>query len=113
MRRSCDFEQAVRRGARGGRETLVVHLVTAAGTGQTGPVVGFVVSRAVGPAVTRNLVRRRLRALVHERLDVLPAGSRLVVRALPPAAGASYHRLGADLDAALATATRRALESAR
>ncbi len=65
---------------------------------------GFVVSKAVGNAVIRNKVRRRLRHLVRERLGELPAGSTLVVRALPQAAEASYARLGADLDAALAAA---------
>ena len=44
--------------------------------------VGFVVPRAVGPAVIRNQVRRRLRHLVRDRLDRLPDGTRLVVRAL-------------------------------
>ncbi|SBV28889.1 ribonuclease P protein component [Micromonospora krabiensis] len=65
---------------------------------------GFVVSKAVGPAVVRNRVRRRLRHLVRERLAGLPAGSTLVVRALPAAADASYARLAADLDAALVAA---------
>lgn len=65
---------------------------------------GFVVSKAVGGAVIRNRVRRRLRHLVRERLSALPAGATLVVRALPGAAEASYARLGADLDAAIAAA---------
>lgn len=65
---------------------------------------GFVVSKAVGNAVTRNRVRRRLRELVRERLAALPEGSTLVVRALPAAAEASYPRLATDLDAALAAA---------
>lgn len=65
---------------------------------------GFVVSKAVGNAVVRNRVRRRLRALTRERLAALPAGSTLVVRALPAAAEASYPRLAADLDAALTVA---------
>ena len=65
---------------------------------------GFVVSKAVGGAVVRNKVRRRLRHLVRERLGELPAGTTLVVRALPAAADATYARLGADLDAAIAAA---------
>lgn len=65
---------------------------------------GFVVSKAVGNAVTRNKVQRRLRELVRERLAALPEGSTLVVRALPAAAEASYPRLATDLDAALAVA---------
>lgn len=58
-------------------------------------------SRAVGPAVVRNRVRRRLRHLMHQRLTRLPTGSRVVVRALPPAAVATWDQLGVDLDAAL------------
>jgi len=91
----------------------VAHLTTTTDPEPTGPVVGLVVSKAVGSAVTRNLVKRRLRSLVRERIEALPAGSRLVVRALPPAASAPYARLGSDLDAAVATAVRRAGERSR
>jgi len=66
---------------------------------------GFIVSRAVGGAVTRNLVRRRLRHLMRPRLAALPAGSMIVVRALPSAATATFDELGTDLDNALASAT--------
>ncbi|MGN9775078.1 ribonuclease P protein component [Micromonospora sp. H33] len=119
LRRSTDFAAAVRGGRRAGRGAVVVHLslpatpTTApspeparAGAEET-PVparAGFVVSKAVGNAVVRNRVRRRLRHLVRERLAELPAGSTLVVRALPAAAETSYQRLGADLDAAIAAA---------
>jgi ribonuclease P protein component len=67
---------------------------------------GFVVSKAVGGAVVRNLVRRRLRHLVRDRLGALAPGSTLVVRALPAAAERRYDELAADLDAAIASATR-------
>lgn len=105
MRRSADFQQTVRRGARAGRDTLVVHVTTTTDPGP--PAVGLVVSRAVGNAVTRNRVKRRLRALVAARLDTVPAGSLLVVRAQPAAATASSAELGRDLDGAFATARRR------
>jgi ribonuclease P protein component len=87
---------------------MVVHLWTAATPAlhsalPTQPRIGFVVSRAVGPAVTRNLVKRRLRHLARERVTVLPPGSMLVVRALPQAANASYAELGAELDRCLAS----------
>ncbi len=117
LRRRQDFATAVKRGRRAGRPLLVVHLARedAPGgqtdrTSDTHPHVaegtpsaraGFVVSKAVGPAVTRNLVKRRLRHLVRDRLSRLPAGSLIVVRALPPAASASYQELERDLDAAL------------
>ncbi len=109
MRRPAQFEQAVRTGARSGRNTLVVHLVTRTDPGP-GPVVGFVVSKAVGDAVTRNRVKRRLRALAAERLHDLPADAGIVVRALAPAAAADYAGLGRDLDGALRSATRRQAE---
>ena len=62
---------------------------------------GFVVSRAVGPAVVRNQVKRRLRHLVGERLAALDPGSVLVVRALPAAAGATYAEIEVALDRGL------------
>ena len=63
------------------------------------------VSRTVGSAVTRNLVRRRLRHLVRDRLAQIPAGARLVIRATPAAATASYPTLGRQLDHAIARLT--------
>ena len=65
------------------------------------PRVGLVVSKAVGIAVIRNLVKRRLRHLVRERILTLPDFSMLVVRAQPAAAEASYAELGAELDRCL------------
>jgi ribonuclease P protein component len=62
---------------------------------------GFVVSKAVGPAVVRNRVKRRLRYLVAARIVGLPPGSLVVVRALPPAGTADYAELERDLDSAL------------
>ena len=70
--------------------------------------VGLVVSKAVGNAVVRNRVARQLRHLAAGRLDAVPAGSRLVLRAAPAAAGRSSEELGADLDRALRTAMDRA-----
>ena len=67
----------------------------------TGPQVGFIVGRAVGGAVTRNAVRRRLRHLIRDRLGRLPQNARVVVRALPPAGSLTSAALAADLDAAL------------
>jgi ribonuclease P protein component len=112
MRRPADFEQAVRRGARGGRESLVVHVITRTDA-RPGPVVGFVVSKSIGNAVTRNRVKRRLRALVRDRLETVPSAAGVVVRALAPAATRDYANLGADLDAALAIAARRARRQER
>ncbi len=79
-------------------------------SGPTSPQVGFVVSRAVGNAVVRNRVRRRLRHLVRDRLPELsvPGGAVLVVRALPDAAGASSDELRGDLARCLERVLRQA-----
>jgi ribonuclease P protein component len=105
MRHRPEFTLAVRRGSRAGRPTLTGHLLTL----QCGEParVGFVVSRAVGTAVVRNRVRRRLRALVRGYLGVLPEGSLLVVRANPPAAAARQADLAADLDLVINRLLRR------
>lgn len=81
---------------------MVVHLLVRAGQIDAEPArVGFVVNKAVGSAVLRNRVHRRLRALMSARLPELPPGSLTVVRALPASATASYDELAADLDGAL------------
>ncbi|WP_426310151.1 ribonuclease P protein component [Cellulosimicrobium sp. E-16] len=111
LRRSVDFERAVRRGVRAGRSTVVVHLSEDL-EGDARPQVGFVVSKAVGNAVHRNLVKRRLRAATAARLDMLPEHGRAVVRALPPSAAATFGDLSADLDRGLDRAVRRLHERA-
>ena len=106
LRRSADFAAAIRGGRRAGRGTVVVHLLLEEPAQATTARAGFVVSKAVGGAVVRNKVRRRLRHLVGPLLADLPGGSVVVVRALPAAAGASFAMLGGDLEAALAAARR-------
>ncbi|WP_274994654.1 ribonuclease P protein component [Promicromonospora iranensis] len=112
LRRSVDFERTVRRGTRAGRSTVVVHLLmpdeNVSDTGSGTPQVGFVVSKAVGNSVQRNLVKRRLRAAAAEQLSVLPSASRAVVRALPASSSATYTDLERDLDSCLRRAVARA-----
>ncbi|GAA1250780.1 hypothetical protein GCM10009676_41900 [Prauserella halophila] len=88
----------MRGGVRAGRRRLVLHALAESGERKK---AGFVVSKAVGNSVVRHRVSRRLRHLVADRLGTLPDSCALVVRALPPAAGASSAELGSDLDAAL------------
>lgn len=106
MRRARDFEWTMRHGRRAARRLLVVHAARERDAGPTA-TVGFVVSRAVGGAVVRNSVRRRLRHLMRERLARLPGGIEIVVRARPGAAGARREQLTAELDDALDRALGR------
>ncbi|UGY92559.1 ribonuclease P protein component [Streptomyces gobiensis] len=106
LRRREDFAAAVRRGRRAGRPLLVVHLRSGTDPHTAGeiappPRAGFVVSKAVGNAVVRNRVKRRLRHLIRDRLALLPPGSLVVVRALPGAGEADHEQLARDLDTAL------------
>jgi ribonuclease P protein component len=105
LRRSDDFRRAVRSGRRAGRRAVVLHLLVRddrADDAAAEPArVGFVVNKAVGNAVLRNRVHRRLRAVLATRLPELPAGSLTVVRALPSSGAASYDELAADVDGAL------------
>jgi ribonuclease P protein component len=116
LRSSADFATVTRSGRRVRSGDMVVYLAAAAeraaerrrpgnrlASDQTTSVrAGLIVGRKVGGSVIRHQVSRRLRAQLADRLGALPAGSRLVVRALPSAAAASSRELAAQLDRALA-----------
>lgn len=58
---------------------------------------GFIVAKTVGIAVERNLVRRRLKSIGHESLGLLPAGTDVVIRALPGAAQVDWDTLRSEV----------------
>lgn len=119
-----DFTAVVRRGRRSGRSLLVMYVllpdpvtqpasvISAVGSDRVptavgdGPRIGFVVSKAVGGSVIRHRVARRLRHVMRDRLPQLPAGSRVVVRALPRSAAATSARLAVEADRALSVLLR-------
>ena len=88
IRRPEDFKRIFRSGKKAGSRTLVIH---ADFDTAHAPRVGFIVSKAVGNAVTRNLVKRRLRAIAAELMDQLKGD--YIIRALPSAARADYGEL--------------------
>jgi ribonuclease P protein component len=110
LTRRDDFATAVKRGRRAVCGSVVVHLARSADA-DAPPRVGFVVGRAVGGAVVRHRIQRRLRHLMWWRLGALPGGALVVVRALPASAGASSQALGDDLDGALRRLTGSAAGS--
>ena len=103
LTRGSDYRMVVRRGRRYGGPRLIVSVFD---TGEQRPVrFGFIVSKQVGNAVTRNTVRRRLKDACARQLP-LADGLDIVIRALPSAAEAPFGDLLADLSRALGRGTR-------
>jgi ribonuclease P protein component len=97
--RADDFRMVVRRGRRSVTPTAVYYRLE---RGADEPLrVGIIVARSVGNAVTRNLVRRRYRALGRQFVEAGAHGNDVVVRALPGAAQRSWATLADDMHSAL------------
>ena len=89
----------VRRGKRYGGARVVTSVLV---TDEDRPArFGFIVSKQVGTAVVRNTVRRRLKDVCARNLDRVPAGTDVVIRALPAAAAAPFADLLADVSRAV------------
>ncbi len=101
LRRSGEIAFVRRTGKRAGLPTLTAYAVSGRGR----PRVAIAASKAVGPAVTRNLVRRRIRGALDE-LPPLREPLRLLLVAKPGAGAAPYARLAADVAAALGSLER-------
>lgn len=99
MIRPEDFRAVVRRGLRATTPLAVYYRLERDGSDPAR--FGFIVSRAVGGAVVRNRVRRRMRAVGRELVDAGARGSDVVVRALPGSAQEGWASLSADMHAAL------------
>jgi ribonuclease P protein component len=101
LRTETDFRATVRKGIRVGRRCLVLHACPRPALPSR---AGFVVPKAVGNAVTRNRVKRRLRHLVAAELRGNDPGLDVVVRALPAAADGA---LAEDFHSAWGSALQR------
>jgi ribonuclease P protein component len=99
--RAEDFRTAVRRGRRSTTPLAVYYRLERRPSDPAR--FGFIVSRAVGGAVERNLVRRRMRAVGRELIDAGASGADVVVRALPGSAQHGWASLSADMHRALET----------
>lgn len=86
--RADDYRAVVRRGARSRTAHTIVYILQ---NGRQRPSrFGFIVSRTVGNAVKRNLVRRRLKAASYGILGIVASGTDIVIRAIPGADGAPW-----------------------
>lgn len=120
LRSTAFFGQTIRKGRKKGSRTVVVHLLVGGARAEelplplqegatVGPRMGLVVSKAVGNAVTRHNTSRKLRhafraALEEDSLEI-PAGTSVVIRALPKSTIASFEELVGDVRSCI----RRAL----
>ncbi|MCT9819467.1 ribonuclease P protein component [Microbacterium sp. W1N] len=93
--RGAEYKAVVRGGSRCAGATAVTYVVST--TDERPARFGFIVSKQVGNAVTRNTVRRRLKSVCAEALPTVRPGADVVIRALPSAASASYDALRGDV----------------
>ena len=91
LRKKGQFRYVYRKGKGGACREMAIGFVK-------GPklLVGFAVSKKIGHAVTRNLVKRRLRAAFRAEIPMLKKGL-YVVTAREAIAQADYARLSASL----------------
>ena len=100
LTRGADYKAVVRRGVKcAGAHTIMYVVAT---DDDRAARFGFIVSKRVGTAVTRNTVRRRLKAACAQALPQTRRGADVVIRALPSAAGADFHSLQTDVSRCLA-----------
>jgi ribonuclease P protein component len=90
-----DFRSTVRKGRRVTTPHALLYIARREPSDVTR--VGFIVSKSVGNAVTRNLVTRRLRAIGHEVVLSRPTGTDLIIRALPGSPGVSWTSLQSEI----------------
>jgi len=90
LTRPAEFDRVKKQGRVERGKFLVLGFLRA-----DGPAIraGFVTSRAIGGAVVRNRVRRRLREIVRKHQNEIMVGTWMVTIARPPAANATYLEL--------------------
>ncbi len=90
---SADFAKTTKSGLRSTTNNLVgyLHLSNSSQPARC----GLIINKSVGNSVVRHSVARKIRHIIAANLTSLPAGSLLVVRALP-AANSSNLKIEAD-----------------
>ena len=92
---AADFKRIVRRGVRIGTPHALLYVAVQENVGPTR--FGFIVSKSVGNAVTRNLMTRRLRSIGHIYLERDGRAADVVIRALPGSPEVSWDTLRLEI----------------
>jgi len=99
LNRQADFARLRRQGRRVSSKSIILYRDDPR-PGDGLSLVGITVSKSIGKAVTRNKLRRRIAAIVHQALAGQTA-MRLLVVARPTAAQARFADLQAEVTSAL------------
>lgn len=116
--RGVDYRRIVRSGYRVGGKYCLAHAVllsletdvSADVSRETSKIqarFGFIITKAVGKAVTRNLLRRRLKAICDKAIRNGFSGADVVLRVFPAAVNVSYQELEAEVLKQLEKVTER------
>ena len=100
-----DYKAVVRKGYRLSGPHTVIYLRRSQAASPAR--FGFIVAKNVGGAVTRNLVRRRMKAVAYSLVSELEPGTDVVIRALPGAESAPSAALRGEIVSGITAGARR------
>jgi ribonuclease P protein component len=98
LRKSSEISAVMKSGTRFSAKLVVLHVAL---DSSEHTKVAFAVGKNVGNSVVRHKVTRQLRHAITPLIGSFPAGSHVVVRALPEANQASFAQLSENLKFAL------------
>lgn len=104
LRKRADFDRIYKGGDRHSSANLTVIFLAAA---SGGPRVGFTAGKALGGAVIRNRIRRRLREAVRRHLRELKTPADVVFHPRKSALRAEFSQLEAEVTRAFAVISKK------
>lgn len=103
LRKRAEFDRVYKGGDRHSSANMTVIFLAAS----NGPRVGFTAGKALGGAVARNRIRRRLREAVRRHLGELKAPAEVVFHPRKSALRADFTQLEAEVTKAFAVISKK------